>query len=186
MSQAFADAGCDTVSFDLLPSPGKLPHIQGDFFSQNVVVPDLIFAFPPCTYLAKAGLHFNLHSYSRRVSTVKAFEFVLRLYFHACPRIIIENPIGWLNTHWRKPSQILSPLNFGDAYHKEICLWSKGLPPIVPPFPSISTVNAKRLSNHVNGRMSQVEKSKIKSSWSRFPKMSTGLAQFYTSVILNS
>ena len=43
-------------------------------------------------------------------------------------KIMIENPIGHMNTRYRKPDQIIYPWMFGHPYKKDICLWLKGLP----------------------------------------------------------
>jgi len=46
------------------------------------------------------------------------------------PKICIENPVGWLNSHffeWGKP-QIIQPYYFGDPESKRTCLWLKNLP----------------------------------------------------------
>ena len=45
-----------------------------------------------------------------------------------CSRIAIENPIGYMNTHYRKPDQVIHPYYFGDPVRKATCLWLKGLP----------------------------------------------------------
>ena len=44
------------------------------------------------------------------------------------PRIAVENPVGIMSTHYRKPDQIIQPYNFGDDASKKTCLWLKGLP----------------------------------------------------------
>lgn len=49
-----------------------------------------------------------------------------------CKRIAIENPIGYMNTHYKKPDQIIHPYQFGDPVRKPTCLWLKGLRPLVP------------------------------------------------------
>jgi hypothetical protein len=49
-------------------------------------------------------------------------------------RIAIENPIGWMNTNWRKPDQIIQPWMFGDPYVKATCLWLRDLPLLEPVF----------------------------------------------------
>ena len=36
--------------------------------------------------------------------------------------------MGYVNTHWRKPDQVIHPYYFGDPYLKRTCLWLKGLP----------------------------------------------------------
>ena len=37
-----------------------------------------------------------------------------------------------MNTHYRKPDQIIQPFWFGDPERKTTCLWLKGLPPLKP------------------------------------------------------
>lgn len=49
-----------------------------------------------------------------------------------CERIAIENPVGYMNTYWRKPDQIIQPYMFGDPFEKKTCLWLKNLPKLVP------------------------------------------------------
>jgi hypothetical protein len=61
-----------------------------------------------------------------------AAEFVADLWGLDCPRVCVENPIGWLNTNWRKADQILHPWMFGHPWMKETCLWLRGLPPLTP------------------------------------------------------
>ena len=49
-----------------------------------------------------------------------------------CERIAIENPVGIMSTHWRKPDQKIQPYWFGDEAQKTTCLWLKGLPKLEP------------------------------------------------------
>ena len=49
-----------------------------------------------------------------------------------CPRVAIENPVGYMSTAYRKPDQIIQPYEFGDPERKATCLWLRGLPPLVP------------------------------------------------------
>ena len=46
--------------------------------------------------------------------------------------IAIENPIGYMNTHYRKPDQIIQPYEYGHPVRKATCLWLKGLPKLSP------------------------------------------------------
>lgn len=39
-----------------------------------------------------------------------------------CDKIAVENPVGYMNTHFRKPNQIIHPYYFGDPYVKRTCL----------------------------------------------------------------
>ena len=53
-------------------------------------------------------------------------------YNSKCPRVAIENPVGFLNTNWKKPDQIIKPYEHGHSVNKKTCLWLKGLPKLVP------------------------------------------------------
>lgn len=100
---------------------------------------DMIIAFPPCTYLTSAGTrHYSLRMNSlekveaRIKEREKAVEFFMMFANADCERIAIENPVGYMNTHWRKPNQIIHPYYFGDNAKKRTCLWLKGLPELKP------------------------------------------------------
>lgn len=52
-----------------------------------------------------------------------------------CEKIAIENPVGWMNSHYRKPDQIIHPYYFAESekdkenyFTKRTYLWLKGLP----------------------------------------------------------
>jgi hypothetical protein len=40
--------------------------------------------------------------------------------------------VGWLNTHFRKPTQIIQPFYFKEPYRKATCLWLYNLPTLQP------------------------------------------------------
>lgn len=95
---------------------------------------DMIIAFPPCIYLTNAGTrHYSLRMNppekveARKIKRQKAFDFVMKIANAKCDKIAIENPVGWLNSQWRKPNQIIHPYYFGDPVSKRTCLWLKGL-----------------------------------------------------------
>lgn len=56
----------------------------------------------------------------------------MRFATAAANRIAIENPVGVMSSHWRKPDQIIQPFEHGDPYSKKTCLWLKNLPLILP------------------------------------------------------
>jgi hypothetical protein len=100
---------------------------------------DMIIAFPPCTYLTNAGTR----HYSKRINPEEkvlareakrreAFKFFMLFANAKCDKIAIENPVGWANSQWRKPDQIIHPYYFGDNAKKRTCLWLKGLPKLEP------------------------------------------------------
>lgn len=115
---------------------GKKHYINGKW--------DMIIAHPPCTYLTTCGNR----SYSLRLNTPEkvidryqkrdeAIRFFVAIASADCDKIAIENPQGYMNTHFRKPDQTIHPYYFAESkedkenYHqKKTCLWLKGLPPL--------------------------------------------------------
>lgn len=98
---------------------------------------DMIIAFPPCTYLTVTGNRwFNIERYGEKAiqrykDREDAIKFFMEFANADCPRIAIENPIGIMSTEYKKPSQIIQPWQFGDAFEKTTCLWLKGLPNLI-------------------------------------------------------
>jgi hypothetical protein len=158
---AFSNLGHFAVSCDILPSESPGLHYQRNVLELLDMPWDLLVGFPPCTYLCKAqaGL---MSSPGRKELQSDAFDFFQKLYSAPIPRIALENPVGYLSTHFRQPDQITSFHHFGDPYQKEICLWLKNLHPLKP---TNYVPGSKSVSNHVNSRMSQAQKSKIKSKF---------------------
>ena len=131
----------EAYSCDIAPCSGGHPewHIKGDVIPLLKQKWDMIIAFPPCTYLTNAGTR----HFSRRVNPEEkvlkrerlreeAFNFFMMFANAKCDKIAIENPVGWVNSHWRKPDQIIHPYFFGDPYMKRTCLWLKGLLKLKP------------------------------------------------------
>jgi hypothetical protein len=60
-----------------------------------------------------------------------------------CNKIAIENPVGYVSSHYRKPDQVIQPYQFGDDARKATCLWLKNLPLLKPtkiiPFTTVKT-----------------------------------------------
>lgn len=146
-------------------------HYQGDIFDILPGEFDLAIFFPPCTYLARAQSHL-LSDPARLIHHWQAIEFVKRLWSQPIKKIALENPIGFLSTKFMQPTQIVSPNFFGDPYAKDICLWLKNLPTLR----STCIVPAtKKVSNHVNSRMTREQRSKIKSKF--FPGIAKAMAE---------
>ena len=133
--------GHEAYSCDIEPCSGGHPewHLQQDVIPLLKEKWDMIIAFPPCTYLTSAGTrHYSLRMNppekvaARILERNKAVEFFMMFANAECPRIAIENPVGYMNTHWRKPNQIIHPYYFGDSAEKRTCLWLKGLPELSP------------------------------------------------------
>ena len=126
---ALINGNCSFMTCD-----GKLHKIDGKW--------DLLIAHPPCTYLTSAGTrHYSLRMNpewkvrEREAKRNEAVEFFLAFARADCDKIAIENPVGYMNTNWRKPDQIIHPYFFAESekdsenyVQKRTCLWLKNLP----------------------------------------------------------
>jgi hypothetical protein len=133
---AFIKRGHDAMSCDLLPSDKPGPHYQGNVFDVIADGWDVMIAHPPCTWLC-AAMRTNAARKDRPAISEAylrerelAFDFVMELYTSSIKRVCVENPIGYLNSAFRKPNQIIRPYMFGHDYNKDVCLWLKNLPPL--------------------------------------------------------
>ena len=155
---AFREKGHEAYSCDLQECSGGHPewHIKGDALqairggqittmdgqTHDVGKWDLLIAHPPCTYLTITGNRwFNIDRYGekaiqRHKDREEAIELFMAFAIADCPRIAIENPIGVMSRHFRKPDQIIQPWQFAltddEKTEKATCLWLKGLPQLVP------------------------------------------------------
>lgn len=129
---AFRELGHDAWSCDLLPADdGSKFHIQGDVLPILNGGWDMMIAFPPCTHLAVSGAkHFAAKRADGRQQ--QGIDFFMALANAPIPRIAIENPVGVMSSHWRKPDQIIQPYEHGHEATKTTCLWLKNLPPLTP------------------------------------------------------
>ena len=137
--EAFKNKGCDAWSCDIQESEIKSEHhIKDDVLKHLNDGWDMMIAFPPCTYLSVSGNRwFNEKRYGeiaieRKNKRIEAYNFTMKLVDANIDKIAIENPVGFLNTHWKKPSQIIEPYYFGDTDKKKTCLWLKNLPLLQP------------------------------------------------------
>jgi hypothetical protein len=127
---AFTRMGHIAVSCDLLPSESPGLHFQGDVLSILDNDWDMMIAHPPCTYLSYAANH-CWNKPGRKELREDAMKFFMKLYNAPIPKIAIENPVGYPNTIFRKPDQIVRPYYFGEPIQKNICLWLKNLKPLL-------------------------------------------------------
>lgn len=157
---AFREKGHEAYSCDIIDCSGGHPewHIKQD------VIPllnghcefitcdgktheienrwDLIIAHPPCTYLTNAATRsFSLKASSpekvvkRWENRAKASVFFMHFVLADCDRIVVENPVGFMSTAYKKPDQIINPYEFASSIDdrenyvtKRTCLWLRGLP----------------------------------------------------------
>lgn len=138
---AFRELGFEAYSCDILPCSGGHPewHIQGDAITEAYTGKyDLIIAHPPCTWLCQAMRTNAARKDRPKVSAVFEVErerariFFMNLYNAPARFIAVENPIGHINSVFRKPDQIVRPWMHGHPYRKDVCLWLKNLPVLIP------------------------------------------------------
>lgn len=152
MVEPWARAGYPCTTVDLqegvpIVTPSARPNVERVVADVTKWLPPLdnygiVFAFPPCTHLAKSGARWWKDK--GLAALIEALEVV-----EACRRIaewtgapyLIENPSGALSTHWRKPDHAFDPLDYGayvldgEDYTKLTNLWVGGgfvMPPKLP------------------------------------------------------
>ena len=133
VTKEFRQLGHEAYSCDILPTSGDNPkwHIQDDVRNVLNEAWDLIIAFPPCTHLASSGAAWFAEK-RRNGKQQEGIDFFQLFTNLKAPKVAIENPIGIMSSHYRKPDQIIQPYYFGDPYRKSTCLWLKGLPKLEP------------------------------------------------------
>lgn len=175
----FRKLGYEAFSCDLLPCSGGHPewHIQQDVLGILRQNWDMIIAFPPCTHIAVSGSrHFAKKIADGRQQA--AIDFFMKIVDLPCYFMAIENPVGVMNTKYRKPDQIIQPYMFGHEAKKTTCLWLKNLPKLIPTKmvePKIITLsNGKRFSEDY---MKGVKRSKAGDSSGARSKTYQGIAE---------
>lgn len=145
----FRKRGFNAFSCDIQECSGKHPewHIMSDvlpllnghceFITQDGLCVridgkwDLIIAHPPCTDLCVSGARWFKEKQADGRQQ-KSIDFFMKFTNIQCDHVAIENPVGIMSTHYRKPDQIIQPYQFGHPYTKSTCLWLKNLPLLIP------------------------------------------------------
>ncbi len=142
--KAFRERGHEAYSCDIQEPSGGHPewHILGDALKaieggrvttmdgevHDVGKWDLLIAHPPCTYLAVSGNRwFNIARYGEKAqqriaARAAAVKFFMGFAAANVDKIAIENPVGYMSTHYRKPDCIIEPYEFGHKARKKTCL----------------------------------------------------------------
>jgi hypothetical protein len=119
--------GIEAYSCDILPTSGPRPewHLQQDVLPLLDQDWDMIIAFPPCTHLAVSGTAW-FEAKRKDGRQQQGIDFFMKFTNTKCDKVAIENPVGIMSNHYRKPDQIIQPFMFGDEASKKTCLWLKG------------------------------------------------------------
>lgn len=137
--KAFRELGHEAYSCDIEPCSGGHPewHLRCDALELLKMRWDMILAFPPCTYLTRAGavrLYNSKHEIKDAERDRKGFaaaEFFRRFLEADCPKIAIENPVPLKRYKLPEYSQVIEPYMFGHPWRKKTCLWLRGLPQLM-------------------------------------------------------
>lgn len=92
--------------------------IEEDFDPRGYGIPEMIFAFPQCTFMANSGSKHERQedAVQRDVNLAKVAQRLGEKY--NCPWMV-ENPVGKLCTKWRKPDYYFDPYEYGDYLSPE-------------------------------------------------------------------
>lgn len=132
--KAFRAKGHEAYSCDILECSGGKPewHFKEDVFEHlKTHTYGMIIWFVPCTDLCVSGARWFKEKQADGRQQ-KSIEFFLKAVNYDCDLMSMENPIGIMSTHFRKPDQIIQPWQFGHGEVKATCLWLKGLPILKP------------------------------------------------------
>lgn len=140
--EAFKAKGHNVWSCDLIDSEISGQHIKGNILDILNDKWDFLIAFPPCTHLCVSGARWFKNKINEQKKAIEFFKLLINAPIN---HIAIENPIGIMSTHYRKPDQIIQPWQFGHGETKATCLWLKNLPILKP-------------SNIVSGRENRIHK----------------------------
>jgi hypothetical protein len=147
--EALRHRGIEAISCDLEDTTLPGPHYKG--YLEDIIDAEewlAIIGFPPCTYIAGSGLHWNGRVPGRAAKTTQGLEFVCKLLNNPCRNLALENPVGCISTRITfdqssglyvvldhpdpkrgyRPTQSIQPYNFGDDASKRTCLWLRGFP----------------------------------------------------------
>lgn len=138
VTKAFRAKGHEAYSCDILECSGGHPewHMKQDVTELLKQKWDMIIAFPPCTFMSKAGARW-MHgggtvNTARLEKAMQAKSFFEKFYYHDCPKIAIENPVPLKIIGLPPPTQKIQPFHYGHPFSKLTLLWLKGLEPLTP------------------------------------------------------
>jgi hypothetical protein len=177
---------------------GEKKYIIGDW--------DLMVAHPPCTFLAVSGAKWfynpedkNLPIKERRPhpkfpnrakDREEGAKFFMALANSKIKRIAIENPVGIMNTRYRKPDQIVQPWQFGDSASKKTCLWLKNLPKlhdtkVVSPGEFIEFDSGRKLAKWYSDGLTKTKTAEERRTWrsKTFPGFAKAVAEQWGSFL---
>lgn len=219
VTMALRAKGIEAYSCDILPCSGGHPeyHLQMDVFEaikagelqmqsgKIIFIPkwDAGIFFPDCTYLTVTANKWlkdqperpsgALVGAARREARENAIQFFKDLYNSNIPLIGMENPVGVMSSVFKKPSQIVTPMQFGHPEPKKTCIWLRGrLPKLQATHEGVepeyhTTKTGKRIPKwyaYADKSKGQKERAKIRSK--TFQGIADAMANQWGSYILGT
>jgi hypothetical protein len=151
MVKPWAEAGCVCICVDIqhpiratlkgshtiqrFPSGGEIHYIYGDArswkpsqfdrnFNQKYKIV-FVACFPVCTNLSGSGAQdWPIKGLSMLTDGLMLFNACEQIADWSGAPYCIENPVGCIPTHHRKPDYYFHPWYYGDMYQKYTCLWT--------------------------------------------------------------
>lgn len=164
VTQAFRKKGHEAYSCDIIPTSGTYPewHYHGDALEALKMQDwDMVIAFPPCTDLAVSGARYFAEKRADGRQQ-KSIDFFMEFTKLEC-KWAIENPVGIMSTHYRKPDQIIQPWQFGHDASKKTCLWLNDLPKLEPTDIIIKDLYANQTPSGQNNLGPSKDRAKLRS-----------------------
>lgn len=108
--------------------------------------------FPPCTDVAGSGARdFKAKGLALLCDALDIFNHCQKACAYSGAPYFIENPVGVLSSHVRKPDEMFDPCDYAgyaaepasEAYTKKTCLWTGGgfiMPPKRPVLPTLGSL----------------------------------------------
>lgn len=139
VTKEFRAKGHEAYSCDILPESGGHSewHLQQDVTELLKMKWDIIIAFPPCTFISKAGAC-RLYPTAGNIDNdryekgLQAKEFFMKFINADCDKIVVENPVSLKVFNMPQFTQEIEPYEFGHPFSKKTRLWIKGLPKLIP------------------------------------------------------
>lgn len=170
---------------------------------------DLMVAHPPCTYLAVSGAKWYYHPEDKHLPIEQrrphpnfpnraqdredGANFFMALANADIEHIAIENPVGIMNSRFRKPDQVVQPYFFGDAASKSTCLWLKNLPQLkatkmVDKGEYIEFKSGKRIPKWYSDGLTKTKTAEERRTWrsKTFPGFAKAIAEQWSEYLLQN
>lgn len=151
MARPWAEAGCICICIDIqnsiratrarkwkvekIEGGGEIHYMWGDarswkpsmfdkeFFQKYRIV--FVSCFPTCTNLAGSGAQdWELKGIAMLTDGLMLFNSCEQIADWSGAPYSIENPVGVIPKHHRKPDYYFHPWYWGDLYSKKTCLWT--------------------------------------------------------------